>query len=510
MGLSPAMAIDTTKPGAKTKPPVRKSGAMTGDSSGISSKGTTDGGSGIMQTGGGLGGAQSANQNTGGTSTVGTTSNNTPPTRIKPLPPAQGGPLGWADEKAFAPCGQSCMQNRAAQGIALSSVYNLAVLDHLMSIDFKSDPDQAKKDALEILGGFCKLSKPQPDADADEVKQCRDTYVVIQKEYLRKLRKAEAQNKANAAKFSSQIVLPNGQLGPEQATAFERYRDPSEPAKRAQVPYVLTFEDLEKQYQKIRTLSSPEYANWIDRAKRGGPARDDLIVEPSRDDFVRFKQIPRDPKNPMGEKLTVVIKKPNGDAEIDEPAYLAAMAEYKKHQKNIQAQLEHLLKDPSDTFTNNYKASMVPKTSVTKLETKTSAKQKEIFNKARLSVVGVANQALVKTGAVGVSEVSYLPPNPPTQAPAQKTNRAPSGTTAPPAPVVSMPFTLTPPTQTSLSGGLTSSLKSQVTDNSRDKAQVAQPKPTRQNEGTFHDIGWEPNELQQAIDAIIVPDPPQP
>ncbi|MCM2324589.1 MAG: hypothetical protein NDJ90_15120 [Oligoflexia bacterium] len=212
--------------------------------------------------------------------------------------PAKAG-VPWAG-KEYDECGQRCVFERANENIGLQAIYLVRKIQRLKGV--------GDSERLSELGDFC---MPTDDGDS-----CFDRYKTVQVRNLYAMRKAMIDNSLVIAELSGK--------GKKQATALARSRDGK--LKKPQVPFVITFEDLQKEHATLKTLTSEQYHRYVEELPR----------EPSRDEFRKIREIPRDPDNPEAGKLTVV-----GD--VDEKAYQQALAKFRSEteQQHLKATVDH-------------------------------------------------------------------------------------------------------------------------------------------------------------------------
>jgi hypothetical protein len=108
-------------------------------------------------------------------------------------------------------------------------------------------------------------------------------------------------------------------------------------SEKGQAPYVPTLAQLDPQLDSLRKAMAQAPGEVADRNYAWLERRGET---PTRDDFIKWKEIPRDPSYPEGEKLFVPEKLPNGQIAIDEKKYQEALASYQASTRKSAAQLK--------------------------------------------------------------------------------------------------------------------------------------------------------------------------
>lgn len=227
-------------------------------------------------------------------------------------PTSQEGPHSWKDP-AYETCGFSCLYEKANENIGLQIKY---AVEKILALN-EATPEQRMK----ALGSFC-LQGEESDA-------CLKRYLKIQVYNLRKMHAAMVKN------YASRTAVSN------RKNSTEFYRSPlrevvseNDPKKKRQTPYVVTYEDLKKEFQEMRNLGSNDYQRWAEH----------LPSEPSPEDFAIFEEKLKDPSDPKSDHFLVVAHDADGKVKYDKKAYEAALKRY--HEK-IEGELSRMGKEKS-------------------------------------------------------------------------------------------------------------------------------------------------------------------
>lgn len=225
---------------------------------------------------------------------------------------------------------------------------------------------QAKTQAAleKVIGNFC---LPQDDRDS-----CRNRFMFVGLQSLRKMGFSIGKNGEAAALLSNRKNVPGkGPVGDKISPLFERIKEPNEPDKKGQLPYVATLDDLQKDYERTRTMVTSAYSKWLDSIPR----------EPSPDEYIKFKEIARDPSNPAAGKFMVPELDANGKPKID-PQYEVAKQKYVAAYAVFQKEFEEMKK-----------SAPLPGGLPPKLDDALTLQQKEIFLHARKVIIDQMNDA---------------------------------------------------------------------------------------------------------------------
>lgn len=248
-------------------------------------------------------------------------------------------PFPWADSDTRRDCGQDCIYKKVNENLSTESIYTLRKL-----VDLKSAVASGDESALRgIVGDFCRGT----GGSWADLEACADRYRVMQLIRLSKIRAAMAEHREMVTRLSSrrpnlhggwdgrqQVILgdsePQGTPG-----AAGLPGSPASQGKKPILPHVPDLKELESDYQRLRALSSTDYEAWL----RTFP------TEPSKEDFIKYKEIPRDPSNPEGEKLTIVVTGQDGKPEYDEDSYAKAVSLYKAFAVDLKADMQRMVVD---------------------------------------------------------------------------------------------------------------------------------------------------------------------
>lgn len=265
-------------------------------------------------------------------------------------------------------CNQYCLYQKANETIGIQAIYLLQKLGNLKAGVAHMDEDEFRKQ----VPGFCLKGEAKDDC----WKRYRDLQVV----HLYKMRSAMIQNGEAAAQLSSN--LENGKTRKNGATF---YRPSSEGRKAKGDPsYVVTFEDLQKESTRLQFLSGNDFQRWASRLPR----------EPSKDDFIRMKEIPRDPGNPEAGTFLIVDRDSDGKFRYDEKRYEAAVKGYREEMAQHYRRMGADMAMPADSAPKNFKAALGPN-------------DKEYFRESRAQYVSSISSLAKAGGIQSTGEISF-------------------------------------------------------------------------------------------------------
>lgn len=208
------------------------------------------------------------------------------------------GAHSWKDP-AREDCGFGCLYNKANENIGLQVKY---IFNKLFALYDASDAQRAA-----ALGSFC--------FQDEELNDCLNRYFKLQIYVLRKMQAAMIKN------YESSTLVSNEKNGKELLhPAFVGINSKDAPKKDRQAPYVVTYEDLKKEYEEIRKLGSNDYQRWAEH----------LPVKPSPDDFAIFEEKLKDPTDPNRGHFLVVARDEKGNLKYNKKAYDEALKRYKE------------------------------------------------------------------------------------------------------------------------------------------------------------------------------------
>ncbi len=273
-----------------------------------------------------------------------------------PTAQAQANKFPWQDSK-FEDCGQSCLYGKATE---MTSVQALYLTNILMAAKAASDLDGLNR----IAKNFCLPGEVYQD--------CKKRFLFAGIISLRKMGYSINKNGEAAALLSNRKDIPGkGPVGDPMAATFERLKAAGEPDKKGQLPYIATIDDLQKEYDRARSTVTEDYHKWLDSIPR----------EPSKDEFVKFKEIPRDPSNPAAGTFTVPEKDALGKPKIDEAKYQAAKTKYATDYAVFQKEFEQMKK----------MSPLLPSNMPAKLSEAITPEQRDIFFETRNYIIDKMN-----------------------------------------------------------------------------------------------------------------------
>lgn len=213
------------------------------------------------------------------------------------------GPV-FKNEKTFYPwrdgnyreCGQACLYKKANENLTMQMLYTLNLIEDLEGKNTINPPTASDK--ADALKGFCYPGEGGED--------CFTRYKARAKLLLLGLRRSIVENKAMVGKLkvrkgerfgSSELV--RGVL-PTMMQLQNQLGGLDEVSKFAQAPSTLTLEQLtayyNQEFNNINFLVSQEYEQWSK----------EVPFEPAPTDFIKFKEVKRDPRDPESETIVVV------------------------------------------------------------------------------------------------------------------------------------------------------------------------------------------------------------
>ena len=221
----------------------------------------------------------------------------------------------WQDSDKYRECGQSCLYEKSNENISLHAIYILRKIDSLEKTTHYGSEKRKSEIIQKTLGEFC-LKEESPD-------QCFKRYKWIQIMALRKMKAALIQNSDSAAK------LYDHRKNPLLASKNEQSKNP-------QIPYIPTFKDIQNEYnqetQQLNHSISEQYQNWVGN----------IQTEPSKEDFVLFKRVPRDHELPGGEQTVILDKSCGQPICYDITAYKEAMQVFAARKKTAENDLQKM------------------------------------------------------------------------------------------------------------------------------------------------------------------------
>ena len=243
-------------------------------------------------------------------------------------------------------CNPACALQKANDNLTLQIRYLITKIDTLKA-SLAAQDDTA---VLDNLGDFCFTSTNEGAAE------CLARYQRFQVIALERMKNAVSQNQNSLAtlKYKAESVESN-----------QRSLDT--------LPVVPTLAEMQANFQKTskKREKAEDFSKW---------ARD-MSRPPSMDDFVQFKEIPRDPDNKAAGMLTVVRTDPQGLAD-QKKAYDAAVATYKQGLgKQMQDDVVHI---NTNIGTGNQKITSL---TITKPNDTTTKESQQSYKDARMDII---------------------------------------------------------------------------------------------------------------------------
>ncbi|MEK6706831.1 MAG: hypothetical protein AABZ06_13690 [Bdellovibrionota bacterium] len=274
--------------------------------------------------------------------------------------------LPWSDKDKYEECGQSCLIKRANENISLEAAYIWRKIDQLMDL-FKNDPKD--KNIRTSLGAFC--------AQGELIKECLQRYVAFQKNNLRKMSVAIAENNTTTAELKSHDTVA---VGVSEVM----------PSLKAQVTYVPQIKALQKNGRQYITKTG--YSNWVEN--------ETIPPRPQLTDFPKLKQIDRDPRNPAAGKLLVIEKDDKGNTVFDKKAFEKAEVNYTKMYNdfpNLRPVVPSAVKSDADEI-DKYMKQVGNSVNISTTSFASGLKNEIAFGEARKLLVDTANAELSSAG----------------------------------------------------------------------------------------------------------------
>lgn len=222
----------------------------------------------------------------------------------------------------YEKCGQDCIYSKANENISLQADF---IIKKIMYIQIEPDSDKKKK----ILGNFCSSTE-----DGDD---CANRYVAMHRFWFMKVRSSLGKNEKNRANLGcTRFDVQGNCLVDTQAKAVEMGQSLpgsnqiNTPPKYTQVAHFSTFQDLQKQAQIDAFQKHGQAMNSLMQVSSS--ASDDAWVnetyndyKPNRDDFIKFKEIFKDPNHPELGTQQIPMTNAMGNPLYDEAAYQRAL-----------------------------------------------------------------------------------------------------------------------------------------------------------------------------------------
>jgi hypothetical protein len=296
-------------------------------------------------------------------------------------------------------CGQDCLYSKANENLSLQVSYVRTTMVKLNAVQGSNNVEIAN-----ILGNFCTPDEIQstsgtPAAGSSTLDDCKNRFLRRGLFVLSKQASAIEKNDIAGSLLSSRAPGAQGLTNNTGATGFERYREPGADPLKPQVPYVPTYEDLQKEYvqkhQDARYYASEEYNNYIKSAA--------AVPSPSPDDFIQVKAIQKTPGVPnSGFYYQPVLV--NGKPQYDAAAYAKALDTYKLYKdalKKDQGEIDQSIQIEKKVPSRALEATKDPT-----VQLGHAVKQRDVFVDSRMPVVKAGNDAVLKSGLIQASGTS--------------------------------------------------------------------------------------------------------
>lgn len=230
--------------------------------------------------------------------------------------------------------GQSRAYEDANQEYAKMALYEY---DKLTLVQEKFNQSENEQDPLkkaqlraEILN---EIKTHCPSSIQNDLEDCFVVYKGAVTQRLREVRKYNHRNSDMVAKLRMPLYQPNGGVAlPTSVTQVPGiYVQQENKAKDAIVPDLKTVKETKLVAEKLKLNTTETFRKYAEEVTR----------EPSREDFIKYKAIPRNPNAPEeGGKLYVLDTSCGKATCIDEKAYSAALAKYQRAEQ-IQTRLQY-------------------------------------------------------------------------------------------------------------------------------------------------------------------------
>ena len=288
-----------------------------------------------------------------------------PAAKVPPKPPGQD--FLWQSSD-YKDCGQSCLQEKAAENLSLQGLY---VAEKLTLLKEQIGTTDSAFDAT--LNGYCTLNSVKdqlpnrvspatsstdhtPPSNPAWQSACLDRYKshfylpILSKIKMLESQSADAVSQyrvGDAAASGGAPIDPNAP--PSTGTAAPDSRDDNPVAKVAMAPEVISFSEID-QVQTLRDLASSQFQNDLDST---------AAFRPSQEEFAQLESVPRNPsRKDDNTQLKRLKRKADGTLVIDTAAYQAAQNQYGAKIHNLDITIKTELKEMYKTYyehTNNQK-----------------------------------------------------------------------------------------------------------------------------------------------------------
>ncbi len=216
----------------------------------------------------------------------------------------------WTNQEVYRECGQNCHLKKGNEALTHQAVY---ASEYVQQLETLAANKKTEGQVRTELGAFC------AEPSVETVQQCLKRFKYMQAVTLQKLRTSIVTNKHNSFQLQSQ--------GQEAAPVFGKSEDRP---KRSHLTEIEKTEDFKKRFpdmdQQFRQMISGQYQEWKEK----------LPFEPSKEDFIIFEKIEREPGSTTGESFVrAKIDPTTGGFAYDEKAYDAAIAQWRAAQAKV-------------------------------------------------------------------------------------------------------------------------------------------------------------------------------
>lgn len=237
-------------------------------------------------------------------------------------------PAGASEPRVV--CGLSCIMKKEIENLSLQAMYVLKKIKALDQLSSRRETDKLRENLKEVC------------LSSETIEQCFGRNRRLQIRALYTIHSTIIKTKANIARLDDAFVAVRDQDGrqvPTPVVYIENMSDfvAREKGRQPQLPEFPTMQQLSERFRidqgRLNQLVGEAYRAWQTRV----PGR------PAKDDFIKFRQIPRDPENPGGEKFTVVETDSDGNPVHDAAAYGRALEKWGSDIRAIEDDLRNMV-----------------------------------------------------------------------------------------------------------------------------------------------------------------------
>ncbi|MGK5083797.1 hypothetical protein WDW37_10885 [Bdellovibrionota bacterium FG-1] len=242
-------------------------------------------------------------------------------------------------------CKQGCTYDKANEGLLLLAKYTATKYEDVKQAMNSANPNQ-KDEALKAMGDFCR--------NTTDPTNCWPRYSRYTLLYLNQIRLRVTENETAHAQLNSKRVEkgPGAKTWGDDIPEIET-KKPEGYSPKPKLPNFPTYNELivirKEQIKTQNRMSAgitPQFAEWL----KSYP------TSPSEDDFVRTKEILRDPGRPEAGTFTVVMTGPDGKIVRDKAKFALAKKAYDEEAKRFNLEDgEKLLTDDRDKMAQSFK-----------------------------------------------------------------------------------------------------------------------------------------------------------